>query len=356
MAADPIKVTFDKSYRNLFQVDNPRLRADALQHSAVPRLRHVLYRGIALVKEIYDVEPLADSRDSWWPRFRKQRTSELQFLYEAAYAGLGGKQGKDKWHGFQRKDGKEVQLLPFRYGLLLDGEGLRIFFENHWLKGLTDASHRKLFDFHISNESLIHALGAYADIYEHVYWEDGIEPISALKTRYLWMANHGNHDNHFLSNAIEYPISSEKVDAGVARFAMFYPVYDSYIRIAMRLPVRFSKLVGKLNQWFKRQDELNEVEKPISRPAIASTLATHAKRLAEQKINVMPALRWQVFSRDGWKCVSCGRTSHDNIILHMDHILPRSKGGKDSLENLQTLCDRCNLGKGNRDQFDLRRK
>jgi len=68
----------------------------------------------------------------------------------------------------------------------------------------------------------------------------------------------------------------------------------------------------------------------------------------------MPAMRWQVFQRDDWKCVSCGRSSHDDVILNMDHILPRSKGGPDRIDNLQTLCWECNIGKSNRDDTDLR--
>jgi len=42
------------------------------------------------------------------------------------------------------------------------------------------------------------------------------------------------------------------------------------------------------------------------------------------------------------------------VILHVDHILPRSKGGKDEMINFQTLCDKCNLGKSNTDKTDLR--
>jgi 5-methylcytosine-specific restriction endonuclease McrA len=70
----------------------------------------------------------------------------------------------------------------------------------------------------------------------------------------------------------------------------------------------------------------------------------------------MPAIRWQVFQRDQWKCVSCGRNSHNGAILHVDHIIPRSRGGSDSLDNYQTLCDVCNIGKSNKDATDLRNK
>ena len=60
-------------------------------------------------------------------------------------------------------------------------------------------------------------------------------------------------------------------------------------------------------------------------------------------------LRLKVFTRDGFKCCLCGRTPalDSGVVLHVDHILPFSKGGASILSNLQTLCDQCNLGKGN---------
>ncbi|HKG68826.1 MAG TPA: HNH endonuclease, partial [Segetibacter sp.] len=79
-------------------------------------------------------------------------------------------------------------------------------------------------------------------------------------------------------------------------------------------------------------------------------------KLADTKIHVMPALRWQVFQRDHWRCLSCGRTTEDGIILHVDHIIPRSKGGQDHLDNYQTLCEMCNIGKSNKDQTNLRNR
>ena len=54
-------------------------------------------------------------------------------------------------------------------------------------------------------------------------------------------------------------------------------------------------------------------------------------------------LREQVFDRDGYKCRMCGSSKN----LTLDHIKPKSKGGKRTLDNLQTLCDPCNVTKGN---------
>lgn len=60
-----------------------------------------------------------------------------------------------------------------------------------------------------------------------------------------------------------------------------------------------------------------------------------------------PSLRFRVFQRDGYTCQYCGRSAPD-VELHADHIVPRSKGGPDTLENLRTACRDCNLGKGAR--------
>jgi len=56
-------------------------------------------------------------------------------------------------------------------------------------------------------------------------------------------------------------------------------------------------------------------------------------------------LRFEVFKRDSFTCQYCGRKSPDTI-LHVDHIAPVSKGGKNTLLNCVTSCIDCNLGKG----------
>lgn len=58
-------------------------------------------------------------------------------------------------------------------------------------------------------------------------------------------------------------------------------------------------------------------------------------------------LRFIVMRRDNFKCKNCGRSpaTDPSIILHVDHTKAWANGGETILENLQTLCSVCNIGK-----------
>ena len=62
-------------------------------------------------------------------------------------------------------------------------------------------------------------------------------------------------------------------------------------------------------------------------------------------------MRFEVLKRDKFTCQYCGKQSPD-VILHIDHIKPVSKGGKNTMLNLVTSCVDCNLGKGDRELSD----
>jgi hypothetical protein len=70
---------------------------------------------------------------------------------------------------------------------------------------------------------------------------------------------------------------------------------------------------------------------------------------------VIPAsVRLQVIARDNGRCRACGIGDVD--ALQCDHIVPESRGGDSSLENLQALCGVCNNRKGNTDIGELPRR
>ena len=83
----------------------------------------------------------------------------------------------------------------------------------------------------------------------------------------------------------------------------------------------------------------------------------------EMKMN---SQRYMVFKFKGCTCVECGRVgthfkmqkdrgsrsyhfglwSDDGVQMTKDHIIPKSKGGRNALENYQTMCEKCNVAKG----------
>jgi hypothetical protein len=67
--------------------------------------------------------------------------------------------------------------------------------------------------------------------------------------------------------------------------------------------------------------------------------------MSDKKYKGVPqGLRFEVFRRDNFTCRYCGRSS-PSVVIHCDHKHPRSKGGKDEIDNLVTACVDCNFGK-----------
>lgn len=346
-------ISFDEQDANLFLVEDAQLRADALKHSVLPRLRVMMNEAISLIREIYGIEALEDSIVSVYPNFRPKRASELKVLYDVASVGLGGKRSP-QWPGFSRQDKKPVKILPFRFAFSLTEEGIYTVFENGGIK-LTDKSYEALLRFHIDNEDKLNPLYFSSNIYPVVGWDDTLPLLSPIKEHYEFRIKHKLFDNHFVGHNYHFPVSKLQLMEMVANFAHFFPVYDSYTQIAKGLPPRLDRLITNLNDWLQKAWDEESANNESGQPKQGSDVARQLAGLAaESRTRVMPAIRWQVFQRDSWKCVACGRTSHDDAILHVDHIVPQSLGGANSLDNYQTLCDTCNIGKSNRDATDLR--
>jgi ATP adenylyltransferase len=91
--------------------------------------------------------------------------------------------------------------------------------------------------------------------------------------------------------------------------------------------------------------------------AIATFKDKRGKKLWENRrpgLGLIPGrARYETLKRAGYRCELCG-VSADERALDVDHILPKSKGGADTLENFQALCWLCNTNKGAGDDADFR--
>lgn len=349
---------FDQDDQAIFMVEDPQLKADAIKYSILPRLQHLLNVGIGIIHEVFNIDVLENSTITRSPNFRPNRKNTMAYDYQWGAVGLTGKVVKGMWPGLQRPDGKLVKLLPFRYEIGFAENGLQFRLRNGMYQTITPASFRRLFSLHDEYRGLIHTLCYRAAVSPVLYWGNGCEPFASFDDYVAWSRDAHIVQRDYYSKQIAIPVTLDRALDLLFSFVIFFPVYDSYLQIAKGELPRINYLVDCLNEWYKNMVHLEEniavgdwaADPPDKR------LTEKAKELAAQRIRVVPSLRYQVFWRDNFRCVACGRRGgDDDVILHLDHIVPRSKGGEDTLDNLQTLCSECNLGKSNRDDTDLRK-
>ena len=99
-----------------------------------------------------------------------------------------------------------------------------------------------------------------------------------------------------------------------------------------------------VEEWAAVLQQLNNPEYWIG---IESCVAKEIVRKAQYQIGT--AFQWQVYRRDGYACLYCGRAGGvDGVTLSVDHVLPVEMDGQDHMYNLAACCRDCNGRKGNR--------
>lgn len=115
--------------------------------------------------------------------------------------------------------------------------------------------------------------------------------------------------------------------------------------------------------WKPKPQDIPEIKTKGMKAREINKKANRRKRLSRKddadfySSREWKALRVRVLERYECRCMMCGRSPKEHgVVIHVDHIKPRSKYPELSLEfsNLQLLCDDCNFGKGNKYETDYR--
>ncbi|MBQ8210361.1 MAG: HNH endonuclease [Clostridia bacterium] len=124
-----------------------------------------------------------------------------------------------------------------------------------------------------------------------------------------------------------------------------FQYYMLKLRVDINIIIRseYTSPKGKNSYSGKREYNINDLEKVIN---TVRQQSEYKKSKEYQRTLMTDKLRYDVLKRDNFRCKLCGISAKEGATLHVDHILPVSKGGKTEMTNLRTLCDRCNLGKG----------
>lgn len=110
----------------------------------------------------------------------------------------------------------------------------------------------------------------------------------------------------------------------------------------------WTKALRAFVAWVNSDGPEQNPQEEAGREAVDSTIQRAAtKRRTRREISERQ--RFRILVRDGFRCRACGASPLEQrgIELHVDHIVPWSKGGETTDDNLETKCKRCNLGKGN---------
>jgi 5-methylcytosine-specific restriction endonuclease McrA len=116
--------------------------------------------------------------------------------------------------------------------------------------------------------------------------------------------------------------------------ATYEPVNVCTVRRAVVLLLKEKAEIIEHSDW-----ELHSASQTMARPVVIRLVTyvriprdTHRRKIT----------RRAVFARDNWTCQYCGSRSN----LTVDHVIPRSKGGGSSWDNIVASCAPCNRRKG----------
>ena len=118
--------------------------------------------------------------------------------------------------------------------------------------------------------------------------------------------------------------------------ATYEPINVCTVRRAVVLLLKEKAEVVERARW-----ELHSEHTTLPRPVVIR-LVTYVR--VPRDTHRRKITRRAVFARDGWTCQYCGARSS----LTVDHVIPRSKGGDSSWENIVASCAPCNRRKGDR--------
>ena len=123
------------------------------------------------------------------------------------------------------------------------------------------------------------------------------------------------------------------------------PAY-SYTTYKTRFRGWLNACAAFIEHFSEREDVIRSNQAATTRMPSASVSA--AELTPEDRRGVPFKLRYRVLVRDNFRCMLCGRSPalEHGVRLHVDHIVPYARGGKTIEENLRTLCETCNWGKG----------
>ena len=362
------EVIFEERDTQIFSIPETKTRLSTLQNYFFPRLEMLVRYTLDIVEQVYHVNPYERMTFVYCPSHRDKAKENKDF--GMVHIGVGAKRG-DKPLKIIKRNGQpfsfhptyltfkvlpsgtiHAELLPFRQGV--DNayvSKISALVEKHSdeLLPLLSLAHIS----HTSDASYCEFLPLYQAISPAEVGSSGIKLISP---KYY------------------FPVDSSRgLSELILAFTLLYALAESFICIGEGREPELEKMLKQFKIWYVKQLNPNVLGWSSKVCPIIKTqkngievrlIVAEGVEVKNLELSEIPELDsysfvragkwWAVLARDKWKCLSCGRSAReDRVLLEVDHIIPRSRGGSDDMINLQTLCKKCNIGKSNKDSTRL---
>ena len=148
------------------------------------------------------------------------------------------------------------------------------------------------------------------------------------------------------TDIIKHGVSIYSIDTFKHRFGGWRKALESFVKYINSPDNQDNDFLLKQSNDKQIQNKADNCANEVV-PAELHDIPKKSKFEHKTSRNINARLRFKVLKRDNFKCCACGASpAKDPLVeLHVDHIIPWSKGGETVEENLQTLCSKCNLGK-----------
>ncbi len=343
-AIKPAKITeiaFEPRDVEIFKIPDTKTKIATVQNYFFPRLEILLRHTLDIIQSVYNINPYRRMTFVYRPSNRKNAKQNYDF--EEAYIGISGKRRTDRPLTIRHPDGKPFFFHPTYLTYNIRPEG-NIRVELLPFRQLVDErfveSVARLVQENIEPLTPILALNhiSYTSAHNFVQLKDAftVDEIGVFGIK-------------LFSPSYHFPIDLDRgLSELVIAFVALYPLVDSFIAIGEGETPQLSKMLEQFKAWWL-SSLLDRTSKTESTEVEPSEQETPQIPQLDSYSFVRAGLWWDVLARDNWRCCKCGRSAkEDGVILHVDHIKPRSKGGTDDMDNLQTLCRKCNLGKSDK--------
>lgn len=316
-----------------FEIPDAVTRLSALQDYLFPKLDRLVEEAVGLVQSIYDVKVPDRYSPLRHPKFRKtaanpQTTSQVM-------SGLSPSRDNVPTR-MRKKDGSPYLMGPGELMFRIRSVGS---LQTVWLP------------YAWADDALMNELhSAISERWPAIQYFLGGTNVAARCEDYRRAPLDTLLDKSAIWEGPAYPLpimTTYALRRFMLEFVFLFPLFDASTRLARSQPHNLDVAMDQFLAWAENletwmEPSVGQRQEEVTHEAVGHPVVRNKRR-------------WAILARDNWTCCACGRTSRDGHTLEVDHILPRSKGGKDDEDNLQTLCWLCNSGKSNLDQTDLRR-